>query len=169
MLYIKFIIFGISIKFIRHVFHVHDMPWPNYLSKIYLNILVSFFRFCSAFSVLPWDSDEEHLGPCPLHASWLVRQCPHIQSPQWILHIFPIQSCKSYTVKHSYSEHAYYKLMLTPKWFSFLVTILHVVNLTDMTNYGDNKAKSTVPCALLELVLLYTYVTLSFWIPLYID
>lgn len=40
------------------------------------------------------------------------------------------------TVKHSYMymEHTYDKVTLTAKWFSFQVTILPVLNLTDITN-----------------------------------
>lgn len=49
------------------------------------------------------------------------------------------------TVKHSYNEQAYNELMLTAKWFSFPVTLLHVVYLTDITNYVYNEAKLPVP------------------------
>lgn len=49
------------------------------------------------------------------------------------------------TVKHGYNKHVYNELTLTPKWFSFPVTFLHVLNLMDITNYTYNKAKSPDP------------------------
>lgn len=36
------------------------------------------------------------------------------------------------TVKHGYNKHTYNELKLTAKWFLFPVTILHVINLTDI-------------------------------------
>lgn len=53
--------------------------------------------------------------------------------------------CHLDTVKHGYREHAYNKLTLTAKRFSFPRTLLHVVKLTDRTNYAYNEAKSPVP------------------------
>lgn len=50
-----------------------------------------------------------------------------------------------YTLKHGYSTHAYNELTLTVKWFSFPVNQLHVVNLTDLTNYAYSKGKSPFP------------------------
>lgn len=49
------------------------------------------------------------------------------------------------TVKHGCSKHAFKELTLTAKRFSFPLTILHVVNLMDITNYAFNEAKSPVP------------------------
>lgn len=50
------------------------------------------------------------------------------------------------TVKHGFSKHAYNELTLTAKWFSFPKTLLHVVNLQDITNYmyAHNDVKSPV-------------------------
>lgn len=48
------------------------------------------------------------------------------------------------TVKHSYSEHAYNELTPTAEGFSFSVTLLNFVNLSDITNYAYIKAKSPV-------------------------
>lgn len=48
------------------------------------------------------------------------------------------------TVKHGYNEHAYSELMLTAKRFSSLVTLLHVVNFTDITNSAVSEAKPPV-------------------------
>lgn len=83
-----------------------------------------------AFSVLPGDSDEEHLGPCPLHAPRLVRQCPHIQSPQWILHIFPIQSCKSYTHMGLFLWHVllFYSTCICNTTKFFIISIKFIMN-----------------------------------------
>lgn len=49
------------------------------------------------------------------------------------------------TVKHDYSEHPYIELKLTVKRFSFPMTLLHIVNLKDITNYVYNEVKSPVP------------------------
>lgn len=38
------------------------------------------------------------------------------------------------TVKHSYNEHSYNQLKLTANLLSFLLTLLHVVKLMDITN-----------------------------------
>lgn len=48
------------------------------------------------------------------------------------------------TLKHCYNEHTYSELMLTTKRFSYLVTLLHAVNFTDITNSADSEAKSPV-------------------------
>lgn len=59
------------------------------------------------------------------------------------------------TVKQGYSEHAYNELTLTEKWFSFKrggsMTLLLVVNTTDITNYAYNEfeAKLSIPGTLL--------------------
>lgn len=48
-------------------------------------------------------------------------------------------------VKHGYDKQAYNELMLSVKWISFLVTQLHVVILTALTNYAYNEAKTPIP------------------------
>lgn len=45
------------------------------------------------------------------------------------------------TVKYGYSEHAYNEFMLTVKGFSLPITLIHVVNLMDTTNFAQNEAK----------------------------
>lgn len=60
-----------------------------------------------------------------------------------------LEFCKfwriKYTAKHGYTEHAYNESTLAVKGFSFHVTILYVVNLTDITNYAYTEAKSPAP------------------------
>lgn len=41
--------------------------------------------------------------------------------------------------KHTYLEQAYSDLTLTAKLFSFFVTLLHFVNLKNITSYTYNK------------------------------
>lgn len=48
------------------------------------------------------------------------------------------------TVNHGYGKHAY-----NAKWFSFLLTLLFVVNLMDKMNYAYNEAQSPIPGTLL--------------------
>lgn len=43
---------------------------------------------------------------------------------------------KQNTVKPFYNEHAYYKLTLVVKWFSFPVGFKHIVKLRDIMNYS---------------------------------
>lgn len=45
-----------------------------------------------------------------------------------------------YSYKNAYNE-----VMLTAKGFSFPLTLLHIVNLMDITNNAYNKAKSPIP------------------------
>lgn len=46
-----------------------------------------------------------------------------------------------YTVKYTYSKHSHNELTLnTAKWFSIPVTLLHVVNITVITNNIYNGA-----------------------------
>lgn len=49
------------------------------------------------------------------------------------------------TVKQGYSEYEQNEMMLTAKSFSFPLTYIHVVNLTDVTNFAYNETKSPVP------------------------
>lgn len=55
--------------------------------------------------------------------------------------------------KTGFGEHPYNKLTLRAKLFSFLVTLLFVVNLHLMaiTNYAYNEVKSYVPGTSLEM------------------
>lgn len=55
------------------------------------------------------------------------------------MHIFIVS-----TVKHGYTARAYTELTLTAMW-CISVTLLHVVNLINVTNYAFSKAKSPVP------------------------
>lgn len=52
---------------------------------------------------------------------------------------------RHYSKIHGCSEYSYNELTLTAKLFSFPVTSLHVVNLTDMTNYAYDESKTPVP------------------------
>lgn len=49
------------------------------------------------------------------------------------------------TVKYGYSELAYNELMLTVKGFSLPITLIHVVNLMDTTNFSK-RSKMACPC-----------------------
>lgn len=49
------------------------------------------------------------------------------------------------TVKQGFSKHTFNELMLTAKLFSFPITLLHVVYLTNVTNYFYSEAKTLAP------------------------
>lgn len=68
---------------------------------------------------------------------WMICYRMRKREKWWRFKAGPPES----TVKHNYSEHAYYELVPTAKWFSFPVTLLHILNLTDKTNYAYNKSK----------------------------
>lgn len=50
-----------------------------------------------------------------------------------------------YSKKHSYSKRAYNELTLTANWFSLPLTLSHVKNLTNITNYANNEPKLSIP------------------------
>jgi hypothetical protein len=70
----------------------HEDVFPCSFDFLFINTCSMFIS--PAFSVLSRDLDEKHPGPCPLHATGLVRKRPHLQSPKWVLNVFPVQSSK---------------------------------------------------------------------------
>lgn len=72
--------------------------------------------------------------------------------------VSPKSPDKSITVKQGYNE-----LMLTVKWFSFPVPLLHVVTMTELTNYTYTEGNSSShPWHFVIGVLHCTYLTKEF-------
>lgn len=72
--------------------------------------------------------------------------------------VSPKSPDKSITVKQGYNE-----LMLTVKWFSFPVPLLHVVTMTELTNYTYNEGNtSSHPWHFVIGMLHCTYLTKEF-------
>lgn len=88
-----------------------------------------------------------------------------IVSPCWLkinnthpINIHQYKNIKFKYSKNGYSEHAYNKLTLTAEWFSFPETLIHVVNLTDITNWlGLYRRKIASPWQFVLSVFYYTY------------